>query len=395
MSRPGRRLGPAVAALGFIKLVVNTAFRFVYPFLPAIARGLGIDLTQAGMLVSVRWASGLATPVVMSLSGQVHRSRRLVIAGLLLFSAGSLVTAWSGVFVGAVVGFALLGLAKPLVDISSQVYVSERVGYEDRARYLGILEIAWAGGLLLGAPMAGWLIGNWSWEAPFWVVGWLGVLGIGLALLFLDAHDEVPDRAARAADSPGRQVILLLGTLALFGFAHEALMVTLGGWLEGSFGMTLLGLGGVGTMIGLSELAGEGAMVGFTDRIGKRNSLALGLGVATVSLFALSFFSEQLAPAMAALVVTTISLEFGYISAIPLMTELRPRARTRVLGLSTVASALGRIASDFISPRVFAARGMEMVTIMAGTVALVALVVVLGWAREVSPGERVAAAREG
>jgi predicted MFS family arabinose efflux permease len=98
---------------------------------------------------------------------------------------------------------------------------------------------------------------------------------------------------------------------------------------------------------------------------------------------------------MAALVVTTISLEFGYISAIPLMTELRPRARTRVLGLSTVASALGRIASDFISPRVFAARGMEMVTIMAGTVALVALVVVLGWAREVSPGERVAAAREG
>ena len=98
-----------------------------------------------------------------------------------LFSIGSIVTAWTGVYVGAVIGFALVGLAKPMIDISSQVYVSERVAYEERARYLGILEIAWAGGLLIGAPLAGWLIENWSWEAPFWVVGSLGVLGIGLA----------------------------------------------------------------------------------------------------------------------------------------------------------------------------------------------------------------------
>jgi predicted MFS family arabinose efflux permease len=384
-----------VATLVFLKLVVNTALRFVYPFLPAIARGLGIDLTQAGMLVSVRWASSLTTPALMSFAGDVHRTRRLVVAGLVMFSAGSIVTAWTGVFVGALVGFALAGLAKPMIDIGSQLYVAARVPYRRRARYLGILELAWAGGLLVGAPAAGWLIDRWSWETPFWALGSLGLLGVGLALLFLDRHDEAAaGRMATASDSPGRQVMLLLAIVALFGFAHEGVLVTLGGWLEGSFSLTLLALGGVGTLLGLSELAGEGVMVAFTDRLGKRNALALGLGVGCASLFALSFSSEALVPAMAALGVATLAMEFGYISVIPLMTELRPRGRTRVLALAVVANGVGRMAGDFIAPRLFTAGGMQMVTIVSAAVVLSAAILVLTGVEEVSSAERARAGTE-
>jgi MFS transporter, DHA1 family, inner membrane transport protein len=365
--------------------VANIGFRFVYPFLPAIARGLGIDLTQAGALVSVRWAGALTTPGVMSFSGTRGRSRHLLVAGLALFSIGSIVTAWTGVYVGAVIGFALVGLAKPMIDVSSQVYVSERVAYGERARYLGILEIAWAGGLLIGAPLAGWLIENWSWKAPFWVVGSVGLLGIGLALFFLDRRDD-SDSGVMAPDSPGRQVALVLVTVALFGFTHESLLVVLGGWLEGSFGLSLIALGGVGTLVGVSELAGEVSMAAFTDRIGKRNSLALGLAVAGVALLVLSAVSEQLLAAMAVLVVVSVAIEFGIISAIPLTTELRPRARARLLSLLIVASGLGRIAGDLVAPRVFVAGGMRSVTVMAAIVALVALTVVLTGVREVTAG---------
>ena len=381
-ARHERPVRPAVATLLLLKLVANTAFRFVYPFLPAIARGLGIDLTQAGALVSVRWASSLATPAVMSLAGRVPGSRRLLIAGLVVFSAGSIVTAWTGVFVGAVVGFALLGLAKPMIDVSAQVYVSERVGYEQRARYLGILEIAWAGGLLIGAPAAGWLIDNWSWKAPFWVVGSLGMLDIALAMLFLDREDGTGNGAG-APDSPGRQVILVLTTIVLFSYAHESVLVTLGGWLETSFGMTLIALGGVGTLIGLAELVGEVTMAGFTDRIGKRNSLALGIGIGGASLLVLSLVSDQLIPAMAVLFVAAVAIEFGIISAIPLTTELRPRARAQTLSLLIVASGLGRAVADLVAPRVFVAGGMRQVTTMAGLVALISLFVVLLWVHEV------------
>ncbi|MGH3442267.1 MAG: hypothetical protein ACRDUY_09540, partial [Nitriliruptorales bacterium] len=43
------------AALGLLsagRLATTTGFRLVYPFLPAIARGLGVPLAQAGLLVS-------------------------------------------------------------------------------------------------------------------------------------------------------------------------------------------------------------------------------------------------------------------------------------------------------------------------------------------------------
>lgn len=157
--------------------------------------------------------------------------------------------------------------------------------------------------------------------------------------------------------------------------------------------MTLLALGGVGTLLGVSELAGEGGMVAFTDRIGKRNSIALGLGIGGLALLCLAFVSEVLVPAMATLVITTVALEFGYISAIPLMTELRPRARTRVLALSVVASGVGRIASDLISPRLFAAGGMPAVAMMAGIVALCALAVIVAGVHEVGAAARVREAR--
>jgi predicted MFS family arabinose efflux permease len=370
--------------LGALKLVVNTAVRFVYPFLPAITRGLGIDLTQGGVLVSARWASGLLTPVMMGFAGSAGRSRRLLMAGVVIFAAGSIVTAWTGVYVGAIVGFALLGVAKPMIDIGAQVYVSERVAYLNRARYVGALEIAWAGGLLVGAPLAGWLIANWSWETPFWVLGWLGLASIGGVFLLLDHNDEVvAGRASGAPDSPSRQIAMLLAVVGLFAFAHESVLIILGSWLEGSFGLTLLALGGVGTILGLSELAGEGAMVGFTDRLGKRNSLGLGLGVACLSLVALSFAAGALVPGIAALVLAATAIEFGYISAIPLATELRPRARSRLLAWFTVTNGLGRIAGNLVSPRVFEAGGMRSATLMAAGVAFVALVVLFSGVREV------------
>jgi predicted MFS family arabinose efflux permease len=382
-----------MATLLLLKLVANTAIRFVYPFLPAIARGLGIDLTRAGALVSVRWASSLAAPGVLSVARRVPGSRQLLIGGLIVFAAGSIVTAWTGVFVGAVIGFALVGLAKPMIDVRAQVYVSERVAYAQRARYLGILEIAWAGGLLVGAPVAAWLIANWSWEAPFWAVGTMALIGIGLAALFLDSDDhERAGQLAKAADSPGHQVMLLLLTVVLFSFAHESLLVVLGGWLEDSFGMTLLALGWVGTLIGVAELIGEGSMVAFTDRIGKRNSLAIGIGAGGVLLILLSLVYDRLVLSMVVLFLAGVVIEFGIISTLPLATELRPRSRARVLSLLAVSSGTGRVAGDLVAPRVFTFGGMRPVTLMAGLVALVALTVVLFGVREVETSGQTEAA---
>jgi DHA1 family inner membrane transport protein len=113
-----RRVRSSLGFLSAERFVMNTAYRFVYPFLPVIARGLGVPLEQAALLVSARHIAGLATPAVIRVVG--YRPRRLIGTGLVLFIAGSAVTAATNAYIGALIGFALIGIAKPVFDVSSQ-----------------------------------------------------------------------------------------------------------------------------------------------------------------------------------------------------------------------------------------------------------------------------------
>jgi len=360
----------AVFLLTAIKLVLNAGFRFVYPFLPAIGRGLGVDLGQMGVLLSVRWGAGFTAPLTVAAVDRVGSSRRLLVAGLISFGAGSLVTATSGVFVGALVGFVFIGVGKPLFDIGAQTYVSERVPYRSRARSLGILELSWAGGFLIGAPLAGWLIDLWSWEAPFWVFGTIALIALGGIALVLEPSDNhhTTDTDRRAQSNAAIVPFLVAVTIA--GFTLELVFVTLGAWLEGSFGLSLAGLAGVGALLGAAEFGGEGVMVGFTDRIGKRNSFAGGLGIAAVFLGVLALVNTEMAPALIALFIVIMSLELAVISAIPLATELRPSRRSRFLAWFLVAAGIGRIIADLIGPAIFENTDMTAVALTAAGSAL-------------------------
>ena len=169
----------------------------VYPFLPVIARGLGVPLSQAGYLVSARWIAGMATPGVIATVGKGEVRRRVIVFGTTLFIVGALVTAATSVYIGALAGFAMMGLAKPTYDVASQSYISDRVPYASRARYLAVYELAWAGSLLVGAPFAGWLIARGDWETPFWVLGGLATIGLLLVNRFID-----PDRPHAGGTTP-------------------------------------------------------------------------------------------------------------------------------------------------------------------------------------------------
>ena len=119
--------------------------------------------------------------------------------GGLIFAIGALVTAATGIYVGALIGFALMGLGKPTYDVSAQSYISDRVTYRRRARYLGVYELAWAGSLLIGAPFAGWLIARGDWATPFWVLGAATAAGLLLVFQFVDPIHRAPHRRSVCA----------------------------------------------------------------------------------------------------------------------------------------------------------------------------------------------------
>lgn len=376
----------AVVALTLIKLALNAGWRFVYPFLPALGRGLGVDLSQMGVLLSVRWGAGFATPLGVVAIERSRSSRRLLVIGLVSFGFGALVTAFSGVFVGAIVGFAFMGLAKPLFDVGAATYVSERVPYARRARSLGILELSWAGGFLIGAPVAGWLIDRWGWDMPFWVFGGLTLLALGLVIALLDPSDHEHADGIEAPAGSRAAITPFLVSVVIAGFTLELIFVVMGAWLEGSFGLSLFALAGVGALLGLAELGGEGLMVAFTDRIGKRNSFAAGLGATAIALLALAILENLLVPALMALFLAIVSLELAVISGLPIASELRPSRRARFLAWTLVAAGVGRIAADLVGPRLFEIGGMTAVSLTAALSAVTGALVLMTKVKEMGSG---------
>lgn len=370
MTPPGdARIG--TIRLVALKLVLNTAVRLVYPFLPTIARGLDITIGQAGALVSMRWVAGFASPVAIGVAGTRATSRALLLTGLGVFAVGSLVTAWLGAFVGAAIGFALIGFAKPLFDVGAQAHIAERVPWHRRSRHIGLLEVSWAGGLLIGAPIAGWLIERGSWNTPFLVLGLLAAFGIGAVAVLERVETETVVQVGEKPKVRGPALwFLVVG--GIVGYALEILLVNLGTWLEDSFSLALLALGGVGTVIGVAELVGEGGVVAITDRVNKRNALALSLALAAVAFVVLAFVSDSLVVGVGVLAVGMALVEYTIVSGMSVATEIHPSNRTGYLAWFAVATGVGRIAGDLAGPWMFGVGGMRLTSFAAAGSALVA-----------------------
>lgn len=342
------------------RTVVNTAHRIVYPFLPSIARGLGIPLAAASGLVTARMIAGLAAPFFGPLADR--RSRRgtmevalgiFCLAGLLLVSAGTFAT---GAWVAAVAAFGFYGLSKVLYDPTVLAYMGDTVPYRERGRAIGIIELCWSGAWLIGVPASGLLIERFDWRAP-----WIVLIGLGLLSLWL-THMGLPVSQPPSRQSANRhsvkqivhawrrmlrrpRVKILLLTSFLLTMALELPFIVYGAWLETSFGLSLSTLGLASIVVGLAEASAEVGTALFTDRLGKRRSVLTGLiGLAGSLLLLPGLASLGLIPALIGVMVVMLTFEFSIVSLLPLATEVAPGERASLLSLNVTAFSLGRIA---------------------------------------------------
>jgi predicted MFS family arabinose efflux permease len=388
MAERQRRLGVSLGYLAGLRLVVNTAARFVSFFLPSIARGLDVSLERAGDLISVRWAAGLPAPLFVSAASRGRPRRNLIGLGLGLFAVGSLVAAGSSVFAGAMVGFVAMGVAKPLFDVSAQAYLADRVPYARRGRYIGIFELTWAGGLLVGAPFTGWMIRRAGWASPFWLFGALLLAGVVLLPSFLDRDtgDVHGDAGRLRIDHPS---LALLVTASLYACSAELMFVVLGAWLEDSFGLSIVAAGGVAVFIGVSELLGEAATVAFVDYIGKRRSMMAGIATAAGGLALFAVVNGSLVPGIGAVMVAYFGFELAIVSGIPYASEIHPHARARFLAWLVVGFSLGRTVGSALGPRLYVDSGIAVAAVVAVAFNLASLVVfITGGAPESAAEER-------
>jgi MFS family permease len=179
ITRPADRLPLQVGVATLARFTINVSRRFLYPFAPAISRGLGVPLPAVTSLIGLNQATGLLSPFFGPLSDR-WGYRAMMLTGVALLVAGSWSVVIFPIYAVLAVGMFLSGLAKSLYDPALQAYIGERVTYERRGLVIGLIEMSWAGATLVGIPVIGVLINRWGWSAPFWMLGGLGLVSFGL-----------------------------------------------------------------------------------------------------------------------------------------------------------------------------------------------------------------------
>jgi len=356
----------ALLAVLVARTAVNGAHRIVYPFLPEIARGLGVSLGVMGGLLALRSAAGLAAPLVPRLAESLGRRTLMLVAVAGTVLGCLLLASASGVAMAAA-GLLTAGLAKPLFDIPMQGWFGARVPYARRGRVLGVTELTWALSLLLALP-AGFLIAATSWRTPFLLIAVLAAVGAGVVTRLI--HGDRPATTVRSPLRMTGSAVGILGVVVLFRLAAELLFVVYGTWLEADFGLSVAAIGVFTLVVVAAELVGEGTVAAVADRVGLKRSVLVGLLGSALVYASLGFVGRSLPAAVLAVIGWFVLFEITVVATIPFVTGLAGDSRERLLSLVAAVSVLAGGAAALMAPQLFAVGGMGLCGLVAAGCAL-------------------------
>jgi EmrB/QacA subfamily drug resistance transporter len=197
--------------------------------LPTLAQAFNASFQQVQWIVLVYLLAITTLIVSVGRLGDLIGRRRLLLAGISLFTAASVLCGIAPTLWLLIAARAAQGLGAAILMALTMAFVGEAVPKEKTGSAMGLLGTMSAIGTALGPSLGGVLIAGFGWPALFLINVPVGILTLLLAHRFLPV-----DRPATKVDRSGfdfdhRGTLLLALTLAAY-----ALAMTTG---SGSFGL--------------------------------------------------------------------------------------------------------------------------------------------------------------
>ena len=236
----------ALTSLSLSMLLSSLGTSIANVGLPTLAQAFSASFQQVQWVVLAYLLAITTLIVSVGRLGDITGRRRLLLIGIFLFTAASVLCGVAPTLWLLIAARALQGLGAAVMMALAMAFVSETVPKTKTGSAMGLLGTMSAIGTALGPSLGGVLISGLSWRAIFLVNVPLGILTYFLAHRTLPADRRGPKTERAAFDTVG--TLLLALTLAAY-----ALAMTIGRGNFGPLNMALLMAAAFG--VGLFVLA--------------------------------------------------------------------------------------------------------------------------------------------
>jgi EmrB/QacA subfamily drug resistance transporter len=207
--------------------------------LPTLAEAFSASFQEVQRVVLAYLLAITTLIVSVGRLGDIIGRRRLLLAGILLFTVASVLCGITPTLWLLIAARAAQGLGAAIMMALTMAFVGETVPKAKTGSAMGMLGTMSALGTALGPSLGGALISGLGWQAMFLVNVPLGILTLFLACRYLPVDRRQPKSGWAGFDTTGT---LLLG----FSLAAYALAMTIGRGSFGPLNVTLLLAAGFG-----------------------------------------------------------------------------------------------------------------------------------------------------
>lgn len=226
-----------LASLSLSMLLSSLGTSIANVGLPTLTHAFNASFQQVQWVV-IAYLLAITTLIVsVGRLGDLMGRKRLLLAGIALFSIASMLCAAAPTLLMLIAARALQGLGAAIMMALTMAFVSETVSKEKTGSAMGLLGTMSAVGTALGPSLGGVLIASLHWRAIFFINVPLGIASLILAQRYLPPDQQVNNKASNKAKPSFDHTGTLLLALTL---AAYALAMTLGRGHFGAINLALL-----------------------------------------------------------------------------------------------------------------------------------------------------------
>ncbi|WP_157250569.1 MFS transporter [Nonomuraea typhae] len=322
----------ALFALAISAFGIGTTEFIINGLLPELAHDFGVTIPAAGLLVS-GYALGVAVggPPLTMLGGRLSR-KTMLLALMLLFIAGNLLSALAPSYGVLMVGRLLAAFAHGAYFGVGSVVAAGLVAPQKRASAIALMFTGLTVANVAGVPLGTWIGQAFGWRSTFWVVVVIGVIGLAGVMALVPSQKPEPVSLRTELATFKKGAVWLALAMTVFGFAPVFAIITfiapimtgVGGFSPAAVPM-VMALFGVGLVIG--NLIG--------GRLADRALMPAIYG-SVAALTALAVLVALLSASQVAFIVTITLFGAAAFAAVP---PLQTRVLDAAAGAPTLASA--------------------------------------------------------